>query len=109
MSAPIPCNHCGYNFMRTTLDPDAPKLCHSCKLREEIRTKEVKKMSDFKLMIDCDKETASQVEEICLKNNKNFSDYFLGLHIDFMKTQESDKSNDFDVEEKPIKKKKEKW
>ena len=83
---PIPCSHCAVNFMRKSIDPEAPKLCNSCVIRENIRCSEInkkgKKMDEnnVNILIECPKEIQKEIEEICLNNNLTFSTYFLQLH-----------------------------
>lgn len=78
---PIPCSHCGNNFMRQTTDPEAPKLCNNCVVREHIRnpTKE-KFMQVVDILITCSREEQIEIEEICINEGINFSRYFLQLH-----------------------------
>lgn len=78
---PIPCAHCGVNFMRTTTDPEAPKLCNNCLFREEQRNpKERDKMKTVEILIKCPQETQIEIEELCINQGINFSRYFLELH-----------------------------
>lgn len=78
---PIPCAHCGVNFMRPTMDPEAPKLCNNCSLREEKRhPTKGKPMDTVDILIKCPIETHIEIEEICINNGGDFSKYFLGLH-----------------------------
>ena len=78
---PIPCCHCGRNFMRPTTDPEAPKLCNSCAVREEQRKpKEIKKMDEVGILIQCPKALQIEIEEICINQGIDFTRYFLQLH-----------------------------
>ena len=71
---PIPCSHCGMNFMRRDLNPDAPKLCNNC-----LKPKE-NNVSTVKILLECDRQTQIDIEEICINEGINFSEYFLELH-----------------------------
>lgn len=83
MLPPIPCAHCGTNFMRKTADPDAPKLCNSCELKEKNKPKGTKPMSEAKILIDCDRKTQIEVEEHCTNVGISISQYFTQLHRQF--------------------------
>ena len=78
MAAPVPCSHCGFNFMRRDLSPTAKKLCNNCLLK----IKKGEKLSDITIRIECDKQTQIDIEEICLNNGIDFSQYFLRLHAE---------------------------
>ena len=77
---PIPCAHCGTNFMRHDLSYEAPKLCNNCSHRESQKNKEVKNMCDITILIECDRQTQIEIEEICVNEGISFSKYFLDLH-----------------------------
>ncbi len=82
--SPIPCSHCGNNFMRHTIDPEAPKLCNSCDLREKTRTKGNKmETQTVGILIQAPKETQIEIEEYCINQGIDFSKYFLILHENF--------------------------
>jgi len=78
---PIPCSHCGNNFMMPTNNLEAPKLCNNCIIREDRRTnKGEKKMDIVSILIECPREIQVEIEEICINQGVNFTQYFLGLH-----------------------------
>jgi len=78
---PIPCSHCGYNFMRQTLDPEVPTLCNNCSLKEELRNpKKEKRMETVDILIKCQKQVQNEIEEICINRGVSFTKYFLDLH-----------------------------
>lgn len=79
---PIPCAHCGNNFMRHDLDPEAPKLCNNCLIRENIRTKKKddNTMDSIDILVKCPREIQNEIEEICINEGISFSQYFLNLH-----------------------------
>ena len=77
---PVPCNHCGYNFMRKNLDPDAPKLCNSCEVRENIRNPQGNKMDTIGILIQCPKDEHIIIEELCINEGIDLTRYFLDLH-----------------------------
>jgi hypothetical protein len=82
--SPIPCSHCGYNFMRHTIDPEAPRLCNSCNIREKMRTKGTKMNTDtVGILIQCPIQTQIEIEEYCINNGTDFTKYFLWLHENF--------------------------
>lgn len=80
---PVPCHHCGYNFMRSSMNPEEPRLCNSCMVRENLRNVDkVKKMEDkiVHIVIECPLDIHKKIEEYCLSNGKSYSQYFLELH-----------------------------
>lgn len=79
---PIPCAHCGNNFMRHNLDPEAPKLCNNCSLRETLRTKKKddSTMDTIDILVKCPREIQNEIEELCINEGISFSQYFLNLH-----------------------------
>lgn len=79
---PIPCMHCGVNFMRTTTEPDGIKLCNNCTVKENLRNppKEDKMENTVEILIKCSREEQIEIEEICITQSKDFSRYFLELH-----------------------------
>lgn len=80
---PVPCNHCGNNFMRPTLDPEAPRLCNNCTIREEKRNpKQVNTMETVDILITCPRQVQINIEEYCINQGIDFSKYFLGLHYE---------------------------
>jgi len=86
---PIPCAHCGHNFMRPTNDPEAPKLCHNCSIREDKRTnKGENKMSNVDILITCPRDLQIEIEEHCINQGVDFTKYFLGLHRENMQLKE---------------------
>lgn len=79
--SPIPCAHCGFNFMRHTLDENVPKLCNNCMLKEEKnKPKGERPMSKANILIVCDREDQIQIEEICTNQGITLSQYFMDLH-----------------------------
>ena len=78
---PIPCAHCAINFMRNSTNPETPRLCNSCILKEEIRNpKKGNKMETVDILIKCSSKMQREVEEICLNLGVSFSEYFIKLH-----------------------------
>ncbi len=78
---PIPCAHCGGNFMRPTIDPEAPKLCNNCLVREEKRNPQTKAtMSNVNILLTCPKDVQIEIEELCINKGIDFTRYFLELH-----------------------------
>lgn len=81
--SPIPCSHCGNNFMRQTIDPEAPKLCNNCSLREEKRNPKKEgnmELDIVNILVKCPKHLYTDIEEVCINNGTTPSDYFLKLH-----------------------------
>ena len=79
---PIPCAHCGNNFMKHTNDPEL-KLCNNCTVRENLRSPKGTKMDSsniVEILIRFPKQTQIEVEEICINEGISFSEYFLNLH-----------------------------
>jgi len=81
--SPIPCAHCGTNFMRRDLDPEAAKICNNCTVREQTRISNQgkKDMSKVQLLIEVDRPTQIEIEEICLNEGVSLSEYVLKLHL----------------------------
>jgi hypothetical protein len=83
---PIPCAHCGVNFMRQTIDPESPRLCNNCSLREEkrnpINRELMQKTIDIK--ITCPISIHNNIEEYCMNKGINLSKYFIDLHQYFI-------------------------
>lgn len=106
---PIPCSHCGGNFMRPTLDPEAPKLCNNCLLREEKRnpTKKENMEQTIDIKITCPIKIHNEIEEFCINNGITLSNYFLDLHRKETKSFGLSPVKDafMEVEEVPAKKK----
>ena len=74
---PIPCNHCGYNFMRKTLDPEAPRLCDACQLTENRRTKKTESdMTTVDILVKCPQDIYKKLEEHCMTNGVSILEYF---------------------------------
>lgn len=81
---PIPCAHCGNNFMRHTLDPEAPKLCNNCIVKENLRNpKKEKPMQTVDVLIKCPPQVQAEIEEHCITVGIDFTKYFLNLHDKF--------------------------
>lgn len=78
---PIPCAHCGTNFMRRSIDPEAPKLCNNCELKvSNTKPKEKTNMDNVKILIECTRKVQIEVEEYCVNMGLTISDYFVDLH-----------------------------
>ena len=78
---PIPCAHCGTNFMRKTVNPEDEKLCNNCSHKESQRKipKEGKSMS-VQLLVEVDRQTQIEIEEICLNEGLTLGQYVVNLH-----------------------------
>ncbi len=87
---PVPCAHCGNNFMRRSLDPETPRLCNNCLVREEKRNpKKEKDMHPVvKILIECPIESHKSIEEECINRGINMTDYFMGLHYEMKEAEE---------------------
>jgi hypothetical protein len=78
---PVPCIHCGYNYMRRTTEPDAIRLCNSCEVREQQRNpKGEKKMETIDILIKCPNHVYRDIEEYCINKGTNPSDYLLKIY-----------------------------
>lgn len=78
---PVPCSHCGYNYMRHTTDPEAPRLCNSCDVREQKRNPpRDTKMQNIDILIKVPQEEYVKIEEYCINNGIDSTKYFLQLH-----------------------------
>lgn len=94
---PIPCSHCGTHFMRRNLHPDAQKLCNTCEIKEEKRNPKGDKTVEYvNILIKCPFVVHKEIEEKCISEGIDLSQYFMGLHHK-VKTEVSE-------EEKPSKK-----
>lgn len=62
-------------------------LCNSCHLREKIRKGNIM-AEKAKILVECDFETQSKIEEICIREGISFSDFFLSLYNDHYKLNE---------------------
>ena len=98
--SPIPCAHCGYNFMRQSTDLEAPKLCNSCQVRELIiNPKSRNQMENVKILIECSQEEQREIEEICIRDGKDFSRYFLELHYGSLEAERIFQANKSEAKE----------
>lgn len=80
--SPVPCSHCGYNFMRQSTDLDRPRLCNNCDIRDKIRyPKEEKKMETVDVIVKCPKSFYNAIEESCINKGLSPSDYFMSLYF----------------------------
>lgn len=80
---PIPCAHCGQNFMRHTLSQFSNNLCHNCLLREEKRNpkkEEFMETDTIDILIKCPRNIQKEMEEYCIKQGFDFSTYFLQMY-----------------------------
>lgn len=87
---PIPCAHCGSNFMRPLPDPQAPKLCNNCLIREEKKNPQKKEPMEpsIDIKITCPINIHHEIEEHCINQGINLTKYFLGLHHFFSEHSE---------------------
>jgi len=85
---PIPCAHCGVNYMRHSLDPEAPKLCNNCTNTIQQKPKEKIPVTDIKVIIMMPSKIQAEIEEICINMGVDFSEYFLSLHRLSVKVKE---------------------
>ena len=101
---PIPCSHCGNNFMRPTLDPEAPKLCNNCLIREQRRNPEKMNTTEtIDVIVTCPRQVQINIEEHCINQGIDFSKYFLGLHYEKIGKEVSKEyfKEEIEEEEKP--------
>ena len=111
--SPVPCHHCGYHFMRSSVDPEEPRLCNNCIVREDLRNpkKGSQMLEDtINILIKCPKDIHKDVEEHCINKGIDLTRYFLNLHRFYLENfHEGDQILFEKVEEiKPIKKEKKK-
>lgn len=66
------CAYCAVNFMDHTIEK-TQKLCNNCLPKE-------KKMSHSQILIDVSREIQIEIEDHCINEGYNFSDYFVSLH-----------------------------
>jgi hypothetical protein len=71
--------------MRHTLSQYSNKLCHNCLLREEKRNpKKEENMQDesdtVQILLKFPREIQIEIEEFCIENGIDFSQYFLKLY-----------------------------
>jgi hypothetical protein len=103
--SPIPCAHCGTNFMRRDLDPEAAKICNNCSIREQTRISNQgkKDMSKVQLLIEVDRPTQIEIEEICLNEGVSLSEYVLNLHLKSKSATDPEARAFFDKRDEEIK------
>lgn len=78
---PIPCAHCGFNYMRHDLNPELPRLCNNCILKENIRNPpKMKELNYVTILIKCPMEQHIKIEEYCINKGIDLSTYFMDLH-----------------------------
>lgn len=77
---PIPCAHCGTMFMRKDNLESSAKLCNNCLYKQMNKVKTNRGEMSMKILIECSKEQHAKIEELCINQGKNFSQYFLELH-----------------------------
>jgi len=67
--------------MRRDLEPDAPRVCHSCITKEKQRKKPKEiSMNTMQFIVKCTQEEHAHIEETCMNQGKNYNEYFIGLH-----------------------------
>jgi hypothetical protein len=70
--------------MRHNIDPEAPKLCNNCSLKEERKKNQMEKDNSksgkAKMLIECDHKMQIEIEEYCINHGVSISNYFVGLH-----------------------------
>ena len=95
---PIPCAHCGTNFMRRDLNPESPKLCNTCELKEKNKPKpKEKNMTEVQMLITIDRKTQIEIEEHCVNHGISISTYVMTLHRTFGKLKDLEKDLDHRV------------
>lgn len=68
--------------MRTTNDPEAPKLCNNCVVKEERRSPKVEdKKETIDILVQCPKHVYAEIEEICINTGIDVTKYFMNLHL----------------------------
>lgn len=77
---PIPCAHCGLNFMKSTHNQETTNLCNNCIVRENVRTKKVENTDQVKITINCSRQMQIEIEEYCINKGVSFDAYFQSLH-----------------------------
>lgn len=83
MIGPIPCQHCGVNFMPHDVHPDDLKLCNNCVIKENIRNpKKEKSMQDdnIVILINCPRKDHADIEEACIRTGVTLSEFFMTLY-----------------------------
>jgi hypothetical protein len=67
--------------MNPSTDPESPKLCNNCVVREQRRTpKMTVKEETIDILVKCPKKIQREIEEICIAKGMSFAEYFLNLH-----------------------------
>lgn len=80
MAGPVPCSHCGFNFMPRETIPGALRLCNNCQVKETTRKNaEDNKAKMAKILIECPIEVQKRLEEKCLNSGESLSAIFLRL------------------------------
>ncbi len=82
---PIPCPHCGINFMRTIMNPEQKQLCNNCLVKEQIRKpKEEGKLETIDILIKCPKHIHAEIEEFCMNRGTNYTQVFLMFYDNYI-------------------------
>lgn len=77
MAVPVPCKHCGYNYMRANEDQFG--LCNNCIIAEERRNpkKGEIKMESIDILVKCPKDAYAKLEEHCINDGKDLSTFII--------------------------------
>lgn len=87
--SPLPCSHCGNNFMRHTSEFETEKLCNNCFIREESRKiKKEEKMDVTNILITVPSQMQKDIEEICIKEGLSFGEFFISLYETYQNVEE---------------------
>ena len=94
--APIPCAHCGVNFMPHDPDSDTIKICNNCTIKDRMRSKkEPPGKQKMQITVQFSKENVGKIEEYCLSENMSFEELFLkslNMYFDFLKEQTDERT-----------------
>lgn len=66
--------------MRPTIDPEAPRLCNSCVLKNDPTKTKGNIMETIGITVQFPKEIQIDIEEFCINKGIDFTQYFLNLH-----------------------------
>lgn len=97
---PVPCSHCGTNFMRSSIDPEVPKLCNNCLIKEKRRNGSVdEECKNISISIEIPQKIENEIEEFCMREGLTFHEFFMKIiEIQLKKNLTESFSNVFETE-----------
>lgn len=77
MAVPVPCRHCGFNYMKGIEDKQG--LCNNCTLADERRNpkKGENKVESIEILVKCPRDAYAKLEEHCINEGKDLSTFIM--------------------------------